>query len=292
MTDSSELATLTIGGLGADATFYTTGGALLPNVTYDSGTSFYTLHDLTPQDVTDLGLIYTSGTYSLNVSGYTTDGASTSATITGTFPVTISQILSTTGNDILQGYEGTDIINGGAGNDTIYGYGGDDVLLGDVGNDVIHGGEGNDTIDGGAGSDTIYGDAGNDTIIFDAADISIDGGSGIDTLVMTGDVNFSGLSTMIRNVEKIDLTTSGTQSVSGLSLDTIFSMTDSNHTLTIDGGAGQGDTVNTITKGGWIKDGETTANGYVTYNYHNDATPANTVAININVDLTNTTNLH
>ncbi len=292
MTDTSEIATLTIGGLGADATFYTTGGALLSNVTYDSGTSVYTLSNLTPQDVTDLGLIYTHGTYALAVSGYTTDGASTSPTVTGTFPVTISQILSTTGDDILQGYEGTDIIDGGAGNDTIYGGGGDDVLLGGAGDDVVHGGDGADNLDGGAGSDIIYGDAGDDVIQFDGTDSSIDGGTGIDTLVMTGDVNFAGLSTMISNVEKIDLTTTGTQTVSGLSLDKIFSMTESSHTLTIDGGAGQGDTVSAITKTGWTKDGETTANGYVTYNYHNDATPTNTVTVNINVDLVNTTNLH
>lgn len=97
---------------------------------------------------------------------------------------------------------------------------------------------------------------------------------------------------MISNVETIDLTTTGTQTVSGLSLDKIFSMTESSHTLTIDGGAGQGDTVSAITKTGWTKDGETTANGYVTYNYHNDATPTNTVTVNINVDLVNTTNLH
>ncbi len=292
MTDTSEIATLTIGGLGADATFYTTGGALLSNVTYDSGTSVYTLSNLTPQDVTDLGLIYTHGTYALAVSGYTTDGASTSPTVTGTFPVTISQILSTTGDDILKGYEGTDIIDGGAGNDTIYGGGGDDVLLGGAGDDVVHGGDGADNLDGGAGSDIIYGDAGDDVIQFDGTDSSIDGGTGIDTLVMTGDVNFVGLSTMISNVEKIDLTTTGTQTVSGLSLDKIFTMTESSHTLTIDGGAGQGDTVSAITKTGWTKDGETTANGYVTYNYHNDATPTNTVTVNINVDLVNTTNLH
>ncbi|MGM4884618.1 calcium-binding protein [Rhizobium sp. 62_C5_N11_2] len=64
---------------------------------------------------------------------------------------------STSGNDVITGFNAADIINAGAGNDTIN--------AGD-GNDTITGGIGNDTIDSGWGNDTIYysrGD-GNDTI--------------------------------------------------------------------------------------------------------------------------------
>ncbi|MBX5173549.1 calcium-binding protein [Rhizobium sp. NZLR1b] len=64
---------------------------------------------------------------------------------------------STSGDDVITGFNAADIINAGAGNDTIN--------AGD-GNDAITGGTGNDTIDSGWGNDTIYyarGD-GNDTI--------------------------------------------------------------------------------------------------------------------------------
>ncbi|WP_165448600.1 calcium-binding protein [Rhizobium leguminosarum] len=64
---------------------------------------------------------------------------------------------STSGDDVIIGFNVADVINAGAGNDTIN--------TGD-GNDVITGGTGNDTIDSGWGNDTIYyarGD-GNDAI--------------------------------------------------------------------------------------------------------------------------------
>ncbi|TBH26943.1 hypothetical protein ELG66_39390, partial [Rhizobium leguminosarum] len=64
---------------------------------------------------------------------------------------------STSGDDLIIGFNVADVINAGAGNDAIN--------AGD-GNDVITGGTGNDTIDSGWGNDTIYyarGD-GNDAI--------------------------------------------------------------------------------------------------------------------------------
>ncbi|MGO8600312.1 calcium-binding protein [Rhizobium ruizarguesonis] len=64
---------------------------------------------------------------------------------------------SSSGNDVITGFNAADIINAGAGNDTIN--------AGD-GNDTITGGTDNDTVDSGWGNDTIYygrGD-GNDTI--------------------------------------------------------------------------------------------------------------------------------
>ena len=73
--------------------------------------------------------------------------------------------------------DGNDIINGSAGNDWIDGRGGNDVINGNGGVDRIFGGEGNDvititngTVDGGSGTDTVYitgiapGNAGNGTI--------------------------------------------------------------------------------------------------------------------------------
>jgi hypothetical protein len=59
-----------------------------------------------------------------------------------------------------------------------------DTLTGGAGWDRIHGGNGDDIIDGGAGGDWLYGDAGNDRIVYNAANTTIDGGTGRDTLVL------------------------------------------------------------------------------------------------------------
>jgi len=76
------------------------------------------------------------------------------------------------------------VLDGGEGNDTI---------TGSEGSETIIGGEGNDTIIGGGGSDTISAGAGNDTVFFDSSesDVEIDGGSGLDKLILTGDGEFN-----------------------------------------------------------------------------------------------------
>ncbi|GAB3663126.1 peroxidase family protein [Ramlibacter alkalitolerans] len=96
-----------------------------------------------------------------------------------------------TGNaaaNVVVGGAGNDILDGGAGNDTLTGGAGDDVLIGGAGNDTLLGGDGDDILDGGLGNDDIAAGAGNDTIlrsIGHGAD-SVDGGDGVDTLVVTG----------------------------------------------------------------------------------------------------------
>ncbi|MGO7324480.1 calcium-binding protein, partial [Rhizobium ruizarguesonis] len=97
---------------------------------------------------------------------------------------------STSGNDVITGFNVADIINGGVGNDTI---------SAGAGNDVITGGTGNDTILSAGGNDTIYyarGD-GNDTIT-DADDYSND-----DRLVLTG-INPTDV-TLVRNGNDVTL---------------------------------------------------------------------------------------
>ena len=149
MLDSSELVTIVIGGLGADASFYA--GTTLLSATYDSGAGEYTLTGLTSQEVTDFGILYKAGSYTLSCTIYTVDGSSESAHESGTITLDIHPVLATIGDDVLKGYDGIDTIDGLAGNDTIYGYGGDDTLI------------------GGAGDDTLNGGAGNDVFIFDTA---------------------------------------------------------------------------------------------------------------------------
>jgi len=81
------------------------------------------------------------------------------------------------------------VLDGGEGNDTI---------IGSVGNETILGGDGDDTIIGGSGNDYIEAGAGNDSVFFDSTDtdVKIDGGSGLDKLILSGkgEINIENLS--------------------------------------------------------------------------------------------------
>jgi Ca2+-binding RTX toxin-like protein len=85
--------------------------------------------------------------------------------------------------DQLTGSNLADLIVGGAGVDTVNGYPGDDEIRGGGGNDALNGADGNDTIYGDAGADSFSGGYGDDTLeaVDGAADVSINGGAGIDT---------------------------------------------------------------------------------------------------------------
>jgi Ca2+-binding RTX toxin-like protein len=89
----------------------------------------------------------------------------------------------------LQSMTGVSYIDGGGGNDTIIGSNGNDDIRGGNGNDLLVGGQGNDVLTGGAGNDQLFGGDGNDTFIVsgsnDKSDV-FDGGSGIDTLQVSG----------------------------------------------------------------------------------------------------------
>src|SRR6185295_2347334 len=88
---------------------------------------------------------------------------------------------------------------------------------------IITGGTGVDTIDGAGGADTIAAGGGNDTVTYRGGEISIDGGSGTDTLVLaasggTTAVNFSvsagsdqttGDSVSVVNFESLDASALG-----------------------------------------------------------------------------------
>ena len=111
---------------------------------------------------------------------------------------------------------------------------GDDTLI-SSGNDVSEtfiGGAGNDTTQGNGGADVMYGGAGNDNFILNANNIvqlhtpmqadgrlaRINGGGGIDTLTLDGtqiDLDLSTISnTRIQSIEKINLGTANTLTVS------------------------------------------------------------------------------
>jgi Ca2+-binding RTX toxin-like protein len=99
--------------------------------------------------------------------------------------------------DLIDGDEGDNFLGGTANDDTIRGFGGNDFIWGGAGSDTAYGGDGNDTIYGGVDFDTLNGGAGDDTIqgvelgvILTTSGPSdvINGGGGIDTLV----INYAG----------------------------------------------------------------------------------------------------
>jgi len=99
-----------------------------------------------------------------------------------------------TGDDCLSGSFGNDNLDGGAGNDVLQGEGGNDILLGGAGNDSLYGGDDADTLNGGDGDDLIVdggenpalmsGGGGNDVFNVNHVSSTMDGGAGIDTVVM------------------------------------------------------------------------------------------------------------
>ena len=81
------------------------------------------------------------------------------------------------------GNSGNNILNGTNGSDLLLGMGGNDILNGGSGTDILSGGGGNDTLNGGSGGDLVSGDAGNDTLIYKMSENAnridlYDGGSG------------------------------------------------------------------------------------------------------------------
>jgi plastocyanin len=150
---------------------------------------------------------------------------------------------------------------------------------------TLTGGNGNDYISGGAGSDKLDGGAGNDTLVFDAADTIIDGGTGMDTLVLTAgtDIDFSALGDIIHNIEVIDLTQNGAHKLNGLTVQEVFDMTDSAHTLTIFGDSA--DTVTLVNPVGadanhtWTKTGENVIENGHTLDIYNNADKSVTLKV-------------
>ncbi len=120
--------------------------------------------------------------------------------------------------------------------------GGDDILFGDDGDDILV---------GGAGEDKLYGGAGNDILVSDLrtegaevkGDIVLDGGAGIDTLILEQDFNIDfsildsdskNIADRIQNIEIIDLT-KGNHKLENLKLSDVLAMTDDNNELIIKG---------------------------------------------------------
>lgn len=173
-------------------------------------------------------------------------------------PTPISGLEGTSGDDIILGTSANETLNGNAGNDHLEGGDGDDTL---------NGGDGNDILIGGAGSDNLYGGASNDTLVIDSEDGIIDGGTGYDTVMLSGNhhIDFSNLGTLqISNIEVLDLT-NGDHTLNNISAEDILNITGESNTLLITGDSG--DIVGLIGSD-WTNGAPTVING-VSYDVYN-----------------------
>lgn len=277
--DGSERAVIILAGvstlLSADAWFRIEGSAITADSdvssSYNATTHEWTLSNVNALDLGNIKIYHPAYVGDVNVNVTMTDGAaSAGTTATGTAfnmnlasTTTIDTTTLGTHNDKISGTTGADIISTGAGDDTIN--------SGD-GNDIINAGTGNDTIDAGIGNDVI-------TLDINSADV-INGGAGTDTLIFTniGSINLSAV-TSLTNIEKIDLTANGNQTLTGLTMQQIFNMSDtasSSRTFTIEGDSG--DVLSTVTKGTWTESSQT-VNGI--YTDHVYTSSSNTLTLKV-----------
>jgi hypothetical protein len=116
-------------------------------------------------------------------------------------------------------------------------------------------GQGDDTMIGGGGADVFRGGEGDDVVeIADAAFFDVNGGSGIDTLVLAGldlDLDFTAIrNSRVSGIEIIDLRGHGDNGLM-LSKAEVLDLSDTSNTLLIRGDAG--DVVNVTDAGGWTQ---------------------------------------
>ncbi len=167
--------------------------------------------------------------------------------------------------------------------ETIRGTPGDDILTGTVEKDRIEAGGGNDILDGRGGADLLLGEGGNDILQVADQDFQLaDGGSGLDTLTLTGsgfNLNLTDFHDRINQIETIDLTGDGDNTLSFSLADflALSDIADSLQTITVDGNAG--DRVEVLT-GNWT-DGGTDQNYRVFM--HNSATLRIDRAVDIDI---------
>ncbi len=88
-----------------------------------------------------------------------------------------------TGDDEIDGGDGSDSLAGQAGNDTLFGGNGDDHLGGGTGNDTLSGWEGDDALAGRYGADTLTGGGGGDRFVYEEIADSRPGAGNHDTIL-------------------------------------------------------------------------------------------------------------
>ncbi len=105
----------------------------------------------------------------------------------------------------------------------------DDTLSGtDKAGETLFGRAGDDMLDGKAGADRQLGGDGNDSIVYDSTDIQTDGGRGVDTLMVSGSIDFSQLTNPATNIEQINAAGNGTADTMTLTFSDVFDLVGDN----------------------------------------------------------------
>jgi hypothetical protein len=113
-----------------------------------------------------------------------------------------------------------------------FGSNSDDQLNGTGLNDVLVGRSGSDTIDGQGGADVIEGGPGNDFLVHNPGDLVVDGGEGVDTLLIDSSllggapIDLTGVSNLT-NMERLDMT-NGTADTLSLDIEDLLTMVGDN----------------------------------------------------------------
>ena len=177
--DIDELVTLQFSGLGEYAAFYAEGNLLTAQVSYDDLNDTYTLNDLTQAQLGDLGFVQEAGSYTVNVSAQTVDGADVSAAATDSFTATVEPVTPSAGNDTLL-FSGL-AIDAGDGDDTIQLRFSEDVSTNDLASNLSN----IEVVDIGIDGSNSIGDAADGLSIQDVLDMT----DARDTLNIEGDAN-------------------------------------------------------------------------------------------------------
>ncbi|MFM9963379.1 MAG: lamin tail domain-containing protein [Planctomycetaceae bacterium] len=119
-------------------------------------------------------------------------------------------------------------LDGGEGNDSIIGGAGKETMLGGNGNDTLIGNGGDDSLTAGAGTDFLTGGLGNDILTGDASD----------TLLESGDLNFTLTATALTGLGTDKLTGLGAVRLTGGDLKNIIKVSGFTGRVTLLGGGG------------------------------------------------------
>ncbi|MDO9208660.1 MAG: Ig-like domain-containing protein, partial [Sulfuricurvum sp.] len=274
LTDSSETLSLNIGGIPQNY-------ILTDGIHTFTAADILSVATVTGWNLNAISLIAPSGSsasavpLTVTVTSTESDGS----VATSETNVTVTILPDTTG---YIGTLGGDTLTGNASNNTLWGLDGNDTLSGEGGRDALIGGAGNDTLtsDFSATSTAMSGDR------------VIDGGTGIDTFVLSKNnttIDFTILNSInnpINNIEIIDLGQNGNSdkaTLTNLTMQDVIDMTDSNNTLTILGD--NKDSVNVpVTSAGYTMTQSTDA-GLNVYTYQSSNAGDPTVVLKIDADI-------
>jgi Ca2+-binding RTX toxin-like protein len=142
-------------------------------------------------------------------------------------------------------------------------------------------GNGNDAMTGGGGADVFYGGEGDDRItVSDLAFRMADGGSGTDTLALSGSGMTLNLATErghLSGIEKIDLAGSGNNTLNLTALD-LLGLSDTGNRLIVQGDAG--DQVNAVLGAGFVTGSDQVVDG-ATYHTYTQGQAVLLIGVNI-----------